>query len=116
MGYPKDSLSPFNNTGLCQQIAVGRGKTEYRYLEIVEDYSLVYFTVQALSMDITIRLHYLGAVDGRPSSTVLSEQVKCAGEFKSNFLALRRGIYKFEFDNTYSWINGKTIRLEYSVL
>lgn len=25
---------------------------------------------------------------------------------------MRKGIYMFEFDNTYSWINSKTIRFE----
>jgi hypothetical protein len=27
-------------------------------------------------------------------------------------MAARRGIYVFEFDNSYSWINSKTIRYE----
>lgn len=77
---------------------------------------MVYFSIQALSLDITVRLVYLGAVEGKPSNTLLSEQVKSSGEYRSNFMALKRGIYKFELDNSYSWINGKTVRLEYSVL
>jgi hypothetical protein len=26
--------------------------------------------------------------------------------------AMKKGLYEFEFDNSYSWINGKTIRYE----
>ena len=25
---------------------------------------------------------------------------------------MKKGLYEFEFDNSYSWINGKTIRYE----
>ena len=31
-------------------------------------------------------------------------------------MATKRGIYMIEFDNSYSWINGKNLRLEYVVL
>jgi len=30
--------------------------------------------------------------------------------------AMKKGLYMFEFDNTYSWINGKTINYETVVL
>jgi|688.fasta_scaffold493129_1 hypothetical protein len=31
-------------------------------------------------------------------------------------MATKRGIYLIEFDNSYSWINGKNMKLEYVVL
>lgn len=34
----------------------------------------------------------------------------------NSFIGLKKGIYLFEFDNSYSWINGKTIHYEAVVL
>lgn len=41
---------------------------------------------------------------------------KQTGEIKNSFIASKKGIYMFEFDNSYSWFNGKTIRYDYAVL
>ena len=31
-------------------------------------------------------------------------------------MAVKKGLYTFEFDNTYSWINSKTVHFQYIVL
>lgn len=35
---------------------------------------------------------------------------------KANIMAVKRGIYMFEFDNSYSWINSKIVKFETIVL
>lgn len=54
--------------------------------------------------------------DSKPSKTELLSYEKKSGVVKANIMAARRGIYQFEFDNTYSWINSKTIKFEQVVL
>ncbi len=70
-----------------------------------------------MSLDVTIRLFYHGEIDSEKKvETLLIEQEKKSGEFKSSIVAARRGIYSFEFDNSYSWINSKTVRYENVIL
>jgi hypothetical protein len=54
--------------------------------------------------------------DSKPSKTELLSYEKRSGNIKANIMAARRGIYQFEFDNTYSWINSKTIKFEQIIL
>lgn len=69
--------------------------------------------MDVVALDITVRLYYLGDIEaGNQTETLLIEQEKKAGEFASSIMAARRGIYVFEFDNSYSWINSKTVRYE----
>jgi hypothetical protein len=37
-------------------------------------------------------------------------------EYRGNIIALERGIYMFEFDNSYSWMKAKTIFYETVIL
>ncbi len=65
------------------------------------------------SYDINLKLYYLGEVtDKRPVKTLLLSQEKLCAVFRTNLMAAKRGIYQFEFDNTYSWINSKTVKFE----
>jgi hypothetical protein len=41
---------------------------------------------------------------------------KRKGTLKANIMAAKKGIYQFEFDNSYSWMNSKTINMEKLVL
>ena len=69
--------------------------------------------MDVVTLDITMRLYYLGEADAdKPSEMLLIEQEKRSGEFTSSIVAAKKGIYVFEFDNSYSWINSKTIRYE----
>lgn len=65
------------------------------------------------SLDITIRLYYLGEVGNRSEvKTLLFTQEKVSGTVKNCINAMKKGVYQFEFDNSYSWINSKTVRYE----
>jgi hypothetical protein len=69
------------------------------------------------SLDITLRLHYLGDFESEKESKILLiEEQKISREFRTNFMATKRGLYMFEFDNSYSWINAKTISYQNIIL
>jgi hypothetical protein len=113
VGYQKESVKPFNPLEITDVFVVDSGKISRRCFEVFEDYSLFYFKIDVVALDITIRLYYAGEIDSeRPSEKLLIEQEKKSGEFGSSIMAARRGLYIFEFDNSYSWINSKTIRYE----
>lgn len=78
---------------------------------------MFYFKIDVVALDVTIRLFYAGEIDSdRSSEKLLIEQEKKSGEFASSIMAARRGLYIFEFDNSYSWINSKTVRYENVIL
>ena len=80
---------------------------------MLEEYSIFYYRVVVASQDIHMRLFYLGEVASRQSSkTLLFSQEKKSGTIKNCINVMKKGIYMFEFDNTFSWINGKNIRYE----
>jgi hypothetical protein len=41
----RDTITPFNILGLSETILIEKGKTETRTLEVLEDFSLVYFRI-----------------------------------------------------------------------
>ena len=47
---------------------------------------------------------------------MILEQEKISGEYKNSCMAARNGLYEFEFDNSYSWINSKTIKFDTVIL
>lgn len=64
-----------------------------------------------------MRLFYLGDFESKTEvKKLLVTQEKVSVEVRSAFMATKRGIYMIEFDNSYSWINGKNLKLEYVVL
>ena len=83
----------------------------------MQDYSLFYFCVDITSQDVTIRLNYLGDFDSSSNTSVqLLNYEKKSGFLKANIMAAKKGIYQFEFDNSYSWMNKKVVRPEKIVL
>jgi hypothetical protein len=84
---------------------------------VLQDYSLFYFVIDIPNHDITIRLNYLGEFTVEKSSSInLMNLEKKKGQLKANIMAAKKGIYQFEFDNSYSWINGKVVKFEKTVL
>jgi hypothetical protein len=63
IGYQKDSVKPFNPLEISDVFIVDSGKKALRTFEILEDYSVFYFRVDVVALDITIRLYYLGEID-----------------------------------------------------
>ena len=47
---------------------------------------------------------------------LLLTQEKVSNQLRSAFVAAKKGLYMIEFDNTYSWINGKNLKFEYILL
>lgn len=67
--------------------------------------------------DINLRLYYLGDFDSKIEvKKLLHFDEKKSGENRFAYLASKRGLYLIEFDNSYSWINSKTITYEQVVL
>lgn len=92
-------------------IKIPNGKIESRWFEILQDFSLFYFVIEIPTKDITLRLFYLGDfASEKPVRTELLSYEKKSGVVKANIMAVKRGIYMFEFDNSYSWINSKTVK------
>lgn len=113
IGYSQELASPYNTIGIGENILVERGRSVGRYFEVLEEYSIFYYRVVVASQDINIRLYYLGEVASRQSSkTLLFSQEKKSGTLKNCINVMKKGVYMFEFDNTFSWINGKSIRYE----
>lgn len=56
-------------------------------------------------------MYYLGELtDKKTNKVLLFTNDKLSGKHKTNLMAAKRGLYQFEFDNTYSWMNSKNIR------
>jgi hypothetical protein len=80
---------------------------------VLEDFSIFYYRIAVANMDITIKLYYLGEIGAdKESKTLLLTLEKKSGTLKNCVNAMRKGLYMFEFDNTYSWLNGKAILYE----
>jgi hypothetical protein len=60
VGYAKEVLMPYPNLRVGDKITVPNGKTLSRTFEVFQDYSLFYFNIDVVSLDITIKLYYLG--------------------------------------------------------
>ena len=75
IGYQKDSVKPFNPLEISDTFVVDSGKKALRTFEILEDYSLFYFRVDVVALDVTIRLYYLGEIDtDKPLENLLIER------------------------------------------
>lgn len=60
--------------------------------------------------DITVRLYYLGEIaSSKTARTLLFTHEKTQGELKNSVNAMKKGLYMFEFDNSYSWLNSKKV-------
>ena len=85
-----------------------------------EQCSIFYFRVLVEQLNITVKLFYLGDFTAAKESKVeLLAVEKHEGELKRSINAIKRGLYMFEFDNSQSWLNPKTViyeNLVYSTL
>ena len=69
------------------------------------------------NLDINIRFYYLGGFTSSvEKKQLLLTREKCQIEFKGNIIAIEKGIYMFEFDNSYSWMKGKSLYYDTAVL
>ncbi len=61
IGNSKSTVNPFNSLGLYHKIRVDRGSIETKTFEIFNEYSIFVFYVIVQSLDINLRLYYLGS-------------------------------------------------------
>jgi hypothetical protein len=110
IGYPQESANPYNTAGVSEVIDIDRGATAFRTFEVFENFSIFYFLIEVPTYDITVRLYYLGEITSQKDvKTLLFTHEKSQGELKSSVNAMKKGLYMFEFDNSYSWINSKKV-------
>lgn len=77
----------------------------------------MYFYIGVKSLDINIRFYYLGSFTSSvEKKQLLLTKEKCQIEFKGNIIAIEKGIYMFEFDNSFSWMKGKSLYYDTAVL
>lgn len=113
VGCTQESASPYNTIGAGEIIPIGKGESVFRTFEVLEECSLVYFKIAVQSLDITVKLYYLGEITAEVAvKKVLFTQEKRSGELKTCINAMKKGLYLFEFDNSYSWITGKVIKYQ----
>lgn len=70
VGINKSSVKPFHSQAFQNphQIRVEARKMEKRYIEIYDRFSLLYFCINCLEYDLTVRFYYLGDFD-RPEGS-----------------------------------------------
>ncbi|KAL4452989.1 hypothetical protein ABPG73_011070 [Tetrahymena malaccensis] len=95
------------------------------HLEIKKPYSIVYVGFATQTNDIKVTFQKLedfgNTVQKRENQNVirtfLSQRINCEQDpYRLVMLAESKGIYKIEFDNTYSWYNSKLLRFRCLIL
>lgn len=80
VGYQKETVKPFNPLEITDVFVVDSRSKARRCFEVFDDYSLFYFKIDVVALDITIRLYYGGEIDSeKTSERLLIEQVKKSG-------------------------------------
>ena len=59
VGCPKSTLKPFSSN-IKHLIKIDARNSERRYLEVYDRFSLLYFNIQCIEYDVSIRFFYLG--------------------------------------------------------
>jgi hypothetical protein len=96
IGYPQEAASPYSTAEVAEVIEIERGAKMERTFEVVEDHSIFYFRIQVVSLDITVRLYYLGSISSeKETRKLLLTHEKVEGELKSSINAVKRGLYLF---------------------
>lgn len=109
------------------------GQSEYRYIEVKDPFSLIYIGFATQAYDINFRIYkYIDCESNLDSNNNANENFDKIGYFKNILdinkieandlpvkivlLAPEPCFYKIEWDNSYSWINNKKLRIRLSVL
>lgn len=121
IGIARTTIKPYYNHTFANslKININAGKVEHHFLEIYDRFSMLYFCVKSIGYDITIRLFHLGKfneAEGTTEKKLLFSYDKKEGVFEGSIQAIETGIYMFEFDNSYSWMKGKTIAVDFTIL
>jgi hypothetical protein len=75
--------------------------------------------VQCKSADIGVKFVYAGGFGSKVQETRVifeRDRLRFKEPFKGSIEVLLPGIYYFEFDNSYSWLTGKTVNYRTAVL
>lgn len=110
---------------------IDSGKKDFKFIEITEPNSIIYIGFALLDYDINFKLQKYNIdskdkadsyenedEDNNTFKTILCEEKinACNIPAKIVIFVPEPGIYKAIWDNTYSWMNGKKLRIRVSVL
>ena len=116
-------LSDFNmRIGYPLIMDIEAGKEDFKYIEINDPDSIIYIGFALLAYDINFKLLKYKAVKNQTDEpnfeTCLSvEKINaCQVPVKIIAFASEPGVYKAVWDNTYSWMNAKNLRIRIAVL
>ena len=102
---------PNLNLGFFTDLEIESGETKEFYVELSKPYGYIDFALDVKSYDINFSVTNLS--EGR----VIYQEKKLKSEkgLKLNLFFTKPGIFKFEFDNSYSWIRDKSISYKVNV-
>ena len=102
---------PNLNLGFFTDLEIESGESKEFYVELSKPYGYIDFALDIKSYDINFSLTNLS--EGR----VIYQEKKLKSEkgLKLNLFFTKPGIFKFEFDNSYSWIRDKSISYKVNV-
>ena len=102
---------PNLNLGFFTDLEIESGESKEFYVELSKPYGYIDFALDVKSYDINFSVTNLS--EGR----VIYQEKKLKSEkgLKLNLFFTKPGIFKFEFDNSYSWIRDKSISYKVNV-
>lgn len=104
-------------------INIDAGNSDFQYIEVTEPNSIIYIGFALLEYDINFsflkyRPNPLSQENKKLLQTIISvEKIKaCKIPVKIIVLVPEPGVYKAIWDNSYSWLNSKKLRIRFSIL
>lgn len=119
--YDCVKLSEFNlRVGYPTIVDIESGREDFKYIEVTEPNSLVYIGFALLHYDINFRLlkYKVSSNDNQTFKEIISVEKINATDAPIKLIAFvpEPGVYKAVWDNTYSWLNSKKLRIRISIL
>ena len=101
---------PNLNIGFFTDVEIECGDTFDLYVELSKPFGFIDFTLDIKSYDINF------SVTNLSEGKVICQEKKLKSDkaFKLNMFFTKPGIFKFEFDNSYSWVRNKNISYKVS--
>ena len=101
---------PNLNIGFFTDVEIESGDSLNLYVELSKPYGFIDFALDVKSYDINFTVTNLS--EGRV--IYKEKKLKADKALKLNLFFTKPGIFKFEFDNTYSWVRNKNISYKVS--
>ena len=102
---------PNLNLGFFTDVEIESGESLVLYVELSKEYGFIDFALDLKDYDINFSLNNVS--EGKV--IYQAKKLKSVKGLKLNLLFSKPGIFKFEFDNTYSWIRKKNLSYKINV-